>query len=243
MVVYEQKMLYLSYSRNCYNKEEEHEKTVSFCSLHSAFLTRCFLFYHDSELKALNGPFDPALYDDAIKDFEFQFPQFAKWGWGTSVQAEKWNGRHAMFGWVFICATAYAKGHGLIPDADMPLDFKEWGTLATISGKETITNERAIILIANAHFFAVSLLATICPLPFSDPLLLDPAHPQYERAMERNKNPFGYLPALKAGLTEEAEIINGRLAMLGIGALIFATAIEQKPMLDIVNEWTGGNYY
>lgn len=182
-------------------------------------------------------------YDDAVKDFEAQFPQFSKWGWGPTVQAEKWNGRHAMFGWFFICATAYCKGHGLIPDADALLDFKEWGTLATISGKTTITNERAIILIANVHFFAISLLATICPLPFTDPLLLDPTHPNYDKAAEQGKNPYGYLPALKLGLTEEAEIINGRLAMLGLGALIFATAFEGKPMLDIVNEWVGGAYY
>jgi hypothetical protein len=153
---------------------------------------------------------------------------FAKWGWGPSVQAEKWNGRHAMFGWFFICATAYCKGHGLIPDPDMLLDFKEWGTLATISGKDTISNERALILIANAHFFGVSLMATIAPLPFSDPLLLDPNNPNYDAAVERNKNGFGYLPAFKFGLTEEAEIINGRLAMVGITSLIFYTAVSGK---------------
>lgn len=195
-----------------------------------------------SALDAIN-PASMFNYDDAVKDFEYQFPQFAKWGWGPTVQAEKWNGRHAMFGWFFICATAYCKGHGLIPDPDALLDFKEWGTLATISGKTTITNERAIILIANVHFFAVSLLATICPLPFTDPLLLDPNHPNYEKAVEQGKNPYGYLPALKLGLTEEAEIINGRLAMVGLAALIFATAFEGKPMLDIVNEWVGGAYY
>lgn len=170
--------------------------------------------------------------DEATKDFEYQFPQFAKWGWGPSVQAEKWNGRHAMFGWLFICATAYCKGHGLIPNPEQALDFKEWGTLATISGKNTITNERAIILIANAHFFAVSLLATICPLPFSDPLLIDPTSPMYEKTKEQNESGYGYLPALKFGVTEEAEIINGRLAMVGIAALIFATALEQKPVSD-----------
>lgn len=73
-----------------------------------------------------------------------------------------------MFGWVVICATAYAKGHNLIPDADLPLDLKAWGTLATISGKSTITNERAIILIANVHALVMSVMATCAPLPFSD---------------------------------------------------------------------------
>jgi len=183
------------------------------------------------------------VFDDATKEWDSQWPEFAKWGWGPSVQAEKWNGRHAMFGWVFICATAYAKGHGLIPDPEMTLNLKEWGTLATISGKNTITNERAIILIANVHFLCLSLCAALCPLPFSDPLLLDPSSPQYEKAMERAKTPFGYFPEFKTGLTEEAEILNGRMAMLGLTTLAFATAIEQKPMLDIVNEWTGGFYF
>lgn len=185
----------------------------------------------------------PAVYEDAVADWSKQFPQFAKYGWGPSVQAEKWNGRHAMFGWFFICATAYCKGHGLIPNPEMLLDFSTWGTLATISGKSTITNERAIILIANAHFFAISLMATICPLPFSDPLLVDPNHPLYEKTVEKNKSGYGYLPAFKGGLTEEAEILNGRLAMVGLFALLVTTVVEQKPILDIVNEWVGGLYY
>jgi hypothetical protein len=185
----------------------------------------------------------PQIYEDAIADWEKQFPQFAKWGWGPSVQAEKWNGRHAMFGWFFICASAYAKGHGLIPNADALLDLKEWGTLATISGKDTITTERAVILIANAHFFGVSLMAAFCPTPYGDSLLLDPNDPNYAAMAERNRNGFGYMPALKLGLTEEAEILNGRLAMLGLTALVFSTALTGKDMLDIVNDWVGGAYY
>jgi len=180
---------------------------------------------------------DASVYQDAQADWEQQFPAFAEWGWGPSVQAEKWNGRHAMFGWLFICATAYCKSHGLIPDPETALSFKEWGTLATISGANTISNERAIILVANAHFFALSLMATIAPLPFGDSLLIDPNHPNYEKMAERNKNGFGYLPALKGGLTEEAEILNGRLAMVGIAALLVTTVVEQKPMLDIIYEW------
>jgi hypothetical protein len=31
--------------------------------------------------------------------------------------------------------------------------------------------------------------------------------------------------------------------MLGIACLLVATAVEQKNMLDIVNEWVGGAYY
>ncbi|KAL7558714.1 hypothetical protein ACA910_013428 [Epithemia clementina (nom. ined.)] len=176
---------------------------------------------------------DPQIYEGAVADWEKQFPAFAKWGWGPSVQAEKWNGRHAMFGWLFICATAYCKGHGLIPDPEATLDLSKWGTLAIISGKTTITNERAIVLVANMHFFFLSLMAAACPLPFSDPLL----------SYGPPKEGYGFMPAMKLGLTEEAEILNGRMAMLGLFALVISTAIEGKDMLDIVNEWVGGLYY
>ncbi|GMI40676.1 hypothetical protein TeGR_g14527, partial [Tetraparma gracilis] len=87
-----------------------------------------------------------------------------------------------MFGWVVICATAYAQGHHLIPDADLPLNLKAWGTLATISGKTTLTNERAVVLIANVHALVVSVLATCAPLPFSDRLLLEEGEEDEEAA-------------------------------------------------------------
>lgn len=178
----------------------------------------------------------PEIFQDATADWAKQFPSFAKYGWGPSVQAEKWNGRHAMFGWFFICASAYCKGHGLIPDADGLVSFQEWGTLATISGKNTITNERAILLAANAHFFGVSLMAAFCPpSQGGDTLFTEPDAEQ--------PTGYGYMPKFNMGLTQEAEILNGRLAMLGLMALVVATAVEQKDMLDIVNEWVGGAYY
>jgi len=191
--------------------------------------------------KEQDGPL-PLDYGMATDDFTELFPQFAKWGWGPTVHSEKWNGRHAMFGWLFICATAYAKGHGLIPNPTDTLNLKQWGTLATISGKDTISNERAIILFANVHFFGVSLMSTICPLPFNDPLLLDPNHPSYERCMAREDQPFGYMPEYKVGLTEEAECLNGRLAMVGIFAVIATSCWQNKPIVDVVNEWVGGAY-
>lgn len=191
--------------------------------------------------------FSESTFNDAVKDWEAEYPQFAKYGWGPSVHAEIWNGRHAMAGFVVLCATAYAKGHGLIPNADQALDFKEWGVLATISGKTTITNERAIILIANVHLLFMSLCATLAPNGFSDPLMLDEAtmagEPGYERAVKRNAEPFGVMPKMNMGLTNEAELMNGRMAMLGLCAVFAASGIEGKPMLDIINEWVGGAYY
>jgi len=183
------------------------------------------------------------VFDDAMKDWEVEYPKFAKWGWGPSVHAEKWNGRHAMFGWLFIVGTAYAKGHGLIPNPEAMLTYKDWGPLAVIKGKDFITNERAIILAANMHCFMVGLANTICPFPFGDPLLLDPNHPRYEQAMERNKTPFGVLPDFKTGLTEEAEMYNGRVAMIGLISVAGWSFITGESMIDLTNKMFGGFYY
>ena len=104
----------------------------------------------------------------ASDTFAKDFPIFNSYGWGVSAKAERWNGRHAMFGWVFIVATGYCQAHGLIPNPTQALDFKEWGTLAIISGGKggglTITNERACILIANVHFLAPMSAATRCQI-------------------------------------------------------------------------------
>mmetsp|Transcript_23126 Transcript_23126/g.50087 ORF Transcript_23126/g.50087 Transcript_23126/m.50087 type:complete len:233 (-) Transcript_23126:308-1006(-) len=190
-----------------------------------------------------------SVFDDATKDWEEEYPQFATWGWGPSVQAEIWNGRHAMFGWVVMCACAYAKGHDLIPNGDAALNLKEWGTLATITdglnkGKDTISNERAIILIAQVHAFFVGVAATIAPLPFSDTLLLDPNHPMYEWQVERNSKLGGVMPDIsKMGVNPHAELMNGRMAMMGIITLLAYSGIQGQSMIDTINEWVGGAYF
>eukprot|EP00588_Corethron_pennatum_P006221 CAMPEP_0194297894 /NCGR_PEP_ID=MMETSP0169-20130528/59863_1 /TAXON_ID=218684 /ORGANISM="Corethron pennatum, Strain L29A3" /LENGTH=226 /DNA_ID=CAMNT_0039047819 /DNA_START=638 /DNA_END=1318 /DNA_ORIENTATION=- len=179
--------------------------------------------------------FDDTVFEDAMGEWNAEYPKFAKYGWGPSTKAERWNGRHAMFGWVIICASAYAHGNNLIPNANLPLDLKEWGTLATISGKNTISNERAVILIANVHALFVSFLAACAPTSFSDQLLLKDG--------EKDEEPYGLVPPLVWGLTPEAEVMNGRMAMMGLITLVATSAITQKPMIDVVNEWLGGLYY
>lgn len=184
-----------------------------------------------------------SVFDEGMTNFEADYPGFSKWGWGPSVHAEKWNGRHAMFGWLFIVCTAYAKGHGLFPSGDVALTYKMWGALSNIQGAQYITNERAIILFANVHFFMVGLTNTICPFPYGDPLLLDPNHPRYEQAMLRNKTPFGFVPEFKTGLTEEAEMYNGRVAMIGLISVAMYSLISGTSMIDVTNQLFGGVLY
>ena len=188
--------------------------------------------YTDKTLKSSPGGF----MESGTEMFQEQFPEFNSYGWGVSVKAERWNGRHAMFGWAFIIATGYCKAHGLIPDPEKMLDFKEWGTLAIISGGKgggvTITQERAIILVANIHFLMISLCAACCPLPFQDTLLLEPGEPDEE--------PAGLVPAFDTGLTPAAELWNGRLAMLGLIIFAVDSMVYQIPFLNAVDNALGG---
>lgn len=64
------------------------------------------------------------VFDSAQTEFAEEFPEYSKYGWGPTAKAERWNGRHAMFGWAAIIATGYCKAHNLIPDAEVALDPK-----------------------------------------------------------------------------------------------------------------------
>ena len=91
-----------------------------------------------------------SVFDDAVTKWAKEYPAAYSIGWGPTTKAERWNGRHAMFGWIALLVTGYAKGHGLIPNPDTLLDTKEWGTLAYLYGG-SMTNERAIIIVGKSE--------------------------------------------------------------------------------------------
>merc|ERR1712216_895584 len=76
----------------------------------------------------------------AVAEFAEKAPELASRGLGVTINAERWNGRHAMFGMFLMTFTAYLKGHGLIPDADKVLDVNQWGPLAYAGMGQVITN-------------------------------------------------------------------------------------------------------
>ncbi|KAK1867103.1 hypothetical protein I4F81_009612 [Pyropia yezoensis] len=171
------------------------------------------------------------VFTNAMAEFKAEYPDFAKRGWGATVKAERWNGRHVMAGWVILVATGFVKGHGLIPDASVPLDLKQWGTLAALGNQQPITNERAIILIAHVHLLFVSVAAALAPFAFQDKLLLAPG--------EEDEKPAGLIPPLTFGLTKDAEMWNGRVAMLGLMVLVGASVATKTPILDTLNKGLG----
>ena len=156
----------------------------------------------------------------------------AKYGFGPSVKAERWNGRHAMFGWFMIVGTAYAKGHGFFPDPAVALQYKDWGALTQMGFGQAISNERAIIMMAHVHALGVSMAAAFGPQVLGDTLtLLDG---------EVDEEPYGLFVPLESGLTPAAEMLNGRLAMLGIIAVVASSMASGKDILEVVNTGVGG---
>ena len=102
---------------------------------------------------------------------------------------------------------------------------------------EYISNERAIIMIAHIHALAVSTLASYGPQILGDSLTLLEG--------EEDEEPYGLFPPLmgQGGLTPAAEMWNGRLAMLGLIAVITTSCVSGLDILKVVDIGTGGLLY
>lgn len=174
-----------------------------------------------------------SVFEKAMADFEKAYPQVYARGWGPTPLAERWNGRHAMFGWVALVATAYAKGHNLFPDGDIMLSTKDWGTLAYIYGG-SITNERAIIMVGHLHCLFVSICAAVAPLSSQQKLYYQPG--------DEKEAPAGLIIKPVPGLNPDNELMHGRFAMMGLVALVAVAGIYQMPILDVINAGVGGVY-
>lgn len=174
-------------------------------------------------------------FEEAMKDYKETYPMWAARGWGPSVKAEVWNGRHAMFGFFLLTMTAYCQGHGLLPDPSQVIDISQWGTLARLGDYSSISVRRAVILIAHVHVLLVSIAAAIAPFSFQDKLLLEPG--------EEDAKPSGLIPPLNFGFTRDAEIWNSRVAMLGIIVLVAQSVATRTPVLDVLNLWLGNTLY
>merc|ERR1719487_2122449 len=174
------------------------------------------------------------VFDDGMSTFKADFPWLAKYGFGPTVKAERWNGRHAMFGWLAIIATGYAKGHGFFPDPAVALKYDQWGALAQIGFGQYISNERAIIMIAHIHALGVSMAAAFGPQVLGDSLTLLEG--------EVDEEPYGLSPPLRGqtGLTPAAEMYNGRMAMGGLIMVIGASLASGKDILEVVDIGLGG---
>lgn len=175
-----------------------------------------------------------SVFDDAVKKWSDTYPAMYSIGWGPTPLAERWNGRHAMFGWIALVFTGYAKSHGLIPNADVLLDTKDWGTLAYLYGG-SISNERAVILVAHLHALLYSVIAAVAPLKNCDKIYLEKG--------ETPEAAAGLIPKASPGLTRGAEMLNGRLAMLGLVVLLTNSFATQTPILDLVSKGTGGYFF
>ena len=128
--------------------------------------------------------------------------------------------------------TAVAQKNGWFPAGT--LAYKDWGALTQLGFNQYISNERAIIMIAHIHALGVSFAAAFGPQVLGDSLtLLDG---------EVDEEPYGLFPPLKGqtGLTPAAEMYNGRMAMMGLIAVILASLASGKDILEVVDIGLGG---
>mmetsp|Transcript_117998 Transcript_117998/g.208612 ORF Transcript_117998/g.208612 Transcript_117998/m.208612 type:complete len:265 (+) Transcript_117998:77-871(+) len=182
----------------------------------------------------VGGVVDPTAAVPTEEELEDEeIPPFAVKDFLT-VKAERWNGRHAMFGWFAIAVTAYIKTHGGFPEGDKLLTYAEWGSLTQTGFGGSVTNERAIILIAHVHLLLVSIASALSP----PGMITDPIWTWQD---EEPEEPYGLFPPFPSvGLTPAVEMWNGRMAMVGISAAVICSYITGKDIFEVIDVCTGG---
>lgn len=55
-----------------------------------------------------------------------------------------------------------------------------------------------------------------------------------------DEEPYGFFVPLETGLTPAAEMMNGRMAMVGLIAVVAASMVSGKDILEVVDIGVGG---
>merc|ERR1719199_2307249 len=92
----------------------------------------------------------------------------------------------------------------------------------------------AIMMMARS-LVMVSIFAAVAPFQFQDTLAKQQGYTP--------EAPAGLIPPFKTGLTPEAELINGRLAMLGVIAITMAPLFTGTSVVDTINLGLGKILY
>jgi len=212
-----------------------------------------------------------SIFEQAMKTYEAENPWMAKYGFGPSVKAERWNGRH-----VSSCACtpaappgASARARPVAPSPRRVLKphpvrlvqamFGWMAILATgVAKSHGLLPEGDIALTyedwgglaqqgMNTYISkerAIIMIAHVHALAFSFAAAFGPQVLGDSLTLldgEKDEEPYGFMPPLQLGLTPAAEMANGRVAMVGLISVVATSAITGMDVLQVVDIGTGGN--